>query len=212
MYSSYSWSVNVTGLKKWILFPPGEEEKLKDSFGNLPVQFNFDTCKHVKYYEIIQGQGDGIFVPSGWHHQVSNLQDTISINHNWINGCNVHFVWKALEDTLKQVEHEIEEFKSTPEFNNECQTMLKALFGMDYLCFVNILLYTAEKRLSEMKGECKLKFDKFIIGNNCVKFDLKSILNIFNTIISKISHYEKYLAPKIIDKIHSVHNAISNAI
>jgi hypothetical protein len=30
-----------------------------------------------------------LFVPSGWHHSVENLEDTLSINHNWINGFNV---------------------------------------------------------------------------------------------------------------------------
>ena len=30
-----------------------------------------------------------MFVPSGWYHEVYNMQDTISINHNWLNCCNL---------------------------------------------------------------------------------------------------------------------------
>jgi hypothetical protein len=29
-----------------------------------------------------QGPGELLFVPSGWHHTVHNLQDTLSINHS----------------------------------------------------------------------------------------------------------------------------------
>ena len=29
----------------------------------------------------MQGAGGAIFVPSGWHHTVENLEDTLSINH-----------------------------------------------------------------------------------------------------------------------------------
>jgi hypothetical protein len=35
-------------------------------------------------------------VPSGWHHTVRNLEDTLSINHNWLNGFNLHWAWALL--------------------------------------------------------------------------------------------------------------------
>lgn len=43
--------------------------------------------------EVIQNAGEALFVPSGWTHTVENLEDTISINHNWLNGVNV--MWSA---------------------------------------------------------------------------------------------------------------------
>ncbi|XP_045511670.1 2-oxoglutarate and iron-dependent oxygenase JMJD4 homolog isoform X3 [Colias croceus] len=129
VYSSYSWSVNVVGRKKWVLFPPGEEEKLKDTLGNLPLLFNTQDHKNIKYFEIIQEKGDAIFVPSGWYHQVFNLHDTISVNHNFINSCNIEKVWMALLKNLEDVEKEIAEFKDSPEFVSQCQVILKSLFG-----------------------------------------------------------------------------------
>ncbi|XP_045511669.1 2-oxoglutarate and iron-dependent oxygenase JMJD4 homolog isoform X2 [Colias croceus] len=128
VYSSYSWSVNVVGRKKWVLFPPGEEEKLKDTLGNLPLLFNTQDHKNIKYFEIIQEKGDAIFVPSGWYHQVFNLHDTISVNHNFINSCNIEKVWMALLKNLEDVEKEIAEFKDSPEFVSQCQVILKSLF------------------------------------------------------------------------------------
>lgn len=69
------------------------------------------------WLECIQETGDIIFVPSGWHHQVYNLvcfslllslyipatlfqcmisnvlqEDTISVNHNWLNAYNLSCV------------------------------------------------------------------------------------------------------------------------
>ena len=48
-----------------------------------------------------QGPGEAIFVPSGWFHVVENLEDTLSINHNWFNAHNCHWAWQLL-----RVEHQ----------------------------------------------------------------------------------------------------------
>ena len=53
--------------------------------------------KAVRSYEVIQETGDVIFVPSKWHHQVHNLEDTISINHNWFNGANIGSIFGDLK-------------------------------------------------------------------------------------------------------------------
>ncbi|CAG9465905.1 unnamed protein product [Pedinophyceae sp. YPF-701] len=41
---------------------------------------------------VTQGVGEAIFVPSGWFHDVRNVEDTLSINHNWCNGFNIGWV------------------------------------------------------------------------------------------------------------------------
>ncbi|CAD0196024.1 unnamed protein product [Chrysodeixis includens] len=182
VYCSYSWSVNIVGRKKWILFPPGEEDKLKDRFGNLPLLFEPEKHVNVKYYEIIQEKGDALFVPSGWHHQVANELNTISINHNWINGCNIEFVWKALQKCLVSVENQIAEFKDTSEYSIECQLILKSLFGMDFQSFLDFLCYIAKKRMSQLQGESNTSLSKYSLGINIIKFDLKNILKVMNSI------------------------------
>ncbi|KAB2633332.1 jmjC domain-containing protein 4 [Pyrus ussuriensis x Pyrus communis] len=42
------------------------------------------------WLERIQEPNEIIFVLSGWYHQVHNLEDRISINHNWFNAYNLH--------------------------------------------------------------------------------------------------------------------------
>ncbi|CAB1317337.1 unnamed protein product [Coregonus sp. 'balchen'] len=83
VFRSYSWSANICGRKKWLLYPPGQEEFLRDSHGNLAYDVTspeirdkgqFPHCDEAcQPLEIIQEAGEIIFVPSGWHHQVYNL-------------------------------------------------------------------------------------------------------------------------------------------
>lgn len=37
--------------------------------------------KYLTCGEHVQDKGEAIFVPSGWHHMVANIEDTLSINH-----------------------------------------------------------------------------------------------------------------------------------
>ena len=83
VFRSYSWSANICGRKRWLLFPPGQEDYLRDTLGNLVYDLTsrelHDENKYPHYrdacepFEVIQGPGEVIFVPSGWHHQVFNI-------------------------------------------------------------------------------------------------------------------------------------------
>lgn len=104
---SFSWSHNVTGKKEWTFFLPEETWCLMDS-SNRPatsiheavtqtdrfrdfcqatplkvcsLSFCWISCK-----KLIQETGQTLFVPSGWYHEVVNLEETMSINHNWSLG------------------------------------------------------------------------------------------------------------------------------
>uniref|UniRef100_A0A8D2P5X1 Jumonji domain-containing protein 4 n=1 Tax=Zosterops lateralis melanops TaxID=1220523 RepID=A0A8D2P5X1_ZOSLA len=120
VFRSYSWSANVCGRKRWLLFPPGQEELLRDPRGNLPFDLTAPQLREPGVcprsrpipapLEILQGPGEIVFVPSGWHHQVHNLEDTISINHNWVNGCNVSVVWSFLQEELAAVQRELRQW------------------------------------------------------------------------------------------------------
>lgn len=128
---------------------------------------------------MIQKAGEAIFVPSNWHHQVWNLEDTISVNHNWINGCNIETVWHSLEEHLRRVKTEINDCRDMPDFEEHCQLMLKASFGMDFEYFYEMIDYVAKKRID------LLKYDKDVIlpeerklGKKHAIFDLRCILKV----------------------------------
>ncbi|KAF2979601.1 hypothetical protein EK904_003878 [Melospiza melodia maxima] len=132
VFRSYSWSANVCGRKKWLLYPAGQEEFLKDRHGNLPFDVTAPDLRDKRIYprysqsqpplEILQEAGEIVFIPSGWHHQVHNLEDTISINHNWVNGCNVAVMWSFLQDELAAVQREISQWKDPmDDWHLQCQ-------------------------------------------------------------------------------------------
>ncbi|KAI4464775.1 arginine demethylase and lysyl-hydroxylase jmjd [Holotrichia oblita] len=176
VFTSYSWSINICGQKKWILLPPGEENKLKDGLGNLPYNLERISLHDCNYFEIIQNTNEAIFVPSRWYHQVWNMKDTISINHNWINGCNINSVRQSLENHLVSVEKEIEDCQDMENFQEHCQVMLKASFGLDFSKFYQFLKYIALKRINFLERNLKIvSFGIHELEKNHAVFDLESI-------------------------------------
>ncbi|XP_021031739.1 2-oxoglutarate and iron-dependent oxygenase JMJD4 isoform X3 [Mus caroli] len=152
------WSVNICGKKKWLFFPPGEEEALRDCHGSLTYDVTSTELLDTHLYpriqhhslpiEVIQEPGEMVFVPSGWHHQVYNLDDTISINHNWVNGCNLPNMWHFLQQELQAVQHEVGEWKdSMPDWHHHCQVIMKSCTGINFEEFYHFLKVIAEKRL-----------------------------------------------------------------
>eukprot|EP00854_Cymbomonas_tetramitiformis_P007513 gene7513-8944_t len=63
----------------------------------------FPQLSKASPVEVSQGPGDVIFVPSGWWHQVHNLEPTISVNHNWLNGGNISWAWEHLTQEMHGV-------------------------------------------------------------------------------------------------------------
>ncbi|XP_033621922.1 2-oxoglutarate and iron-dependent oxygenase JMJD4 [Fukomys damarensis] len=152
------WSVNICGRKKWLLFPPGQEEALRDSHGTLPYDVTSpaltDTRLHPAHLhsspplEVMQEAGEMLFVPSGWHHQVHNLDDTISINHNWVNGCNLANMWHFLQQELQAVQREVGQWKdSMPDWHHHCQVIMRSCSGINFEEFYHFLKVIAERRL-----------------------------------------------------------------
>ncbi|ODN04293.1 JmjC domain-containing protein 4 [Orchesella cincta] len=166
VYGSYSWSANIIGVKRWYLYPPGNEMKFKTS-GNIKYDWENPGVPGHDYIEVIQNAGECLFVPSGWHHVVWNLEDTISINHNWFNGANVCYIWKVLQDALGDVEKELEEFREIPEFAEQCQLVLKANHGMNCEGFIEILksVYEHRRKKSAFSSENQIQFDMAAIAH-----------------------------------------------
>uniref|UniRef100_A0A8C2UIG9 2-oxoglutarate and iron-dependent oxygenase JMJD4 n=1 Tax=Chinchilla lanigera TaxID=34839 RepID=A0A8C2UIG9_CHILA len=149
IFRSYSWSVNICGRKKWLLFPPGQEEALRDSHGSLPYDVTAPALlQSGRPLEVTQEAGEMLFVPSGWHHQVHNLDDTISINHNWVNGCNLANMWHFLQQELQAVQREVGQWKdSMPDWHHHCQVIMRACSGINFEEFYHFLKVIAERRL-----------------------------------------------------------------
>ncbi|CAA7034985.1 unnamed protein product [Microthlaspi erraticum] len=149
VFRSYSWSANVCGRKRWLLLPPPQshlvyDRYMKNCIYNIFEEVNetkFPGFKETTWLECIQEPGDVIFVPSGWHHQVHNLEDTVSINHNWLNAYNLSCVWDLLWRDYKDTEESIEDIRDiSDDFEDLCQRNLAANTGMnlnDFFIFMS---------------------------------------------------------------------------
>ncbi|KAG0210887.1 JmjC domain-containing protein 4 [Mortierella sp. NVP41] len=147
VYRSYSWSANICGMKKWTLFPPNQEHLFQDQLHNTvydienvdPIQF--PDFHKAKRFTIYQQTGHTLFVPSGWWHQVHNIGDTISINHNWCNGSNLDLLLESMTSDLKEVEREIDHLKEmmdADEWIETCQKLLLLNSGWDWSTLWNM--------------------------------------------------------------------------
>lgn len=162
VFSSFSWSTNIVGLKRWIFLPAGEEKRLLNKNQRLPFSIDPEElkAKNITFYELLQGPNEAVFVPSGWFHQVWNLENTISINHNWFNGTQVQKIWEALKTNLGFVIEELASWEEVQESEEHYQVMLKASFGMNYSEFIDILEFIFNRRLNGIPGPAKhLQFD-----------------------------------------------------
>lgn len=129
-----------------------------------------------------------MFVPSGWYHQVWNLDDTISVNHNWFNGCNIDRIWQILNENYEKVCEEIADCRSMDAFQTHCQIMLKASHGMNFQDFLNLLKVIAKNRKIQLQQNCA---NDIRIGRNHCEFDLKQISTVIENICEKCQNLEE---------------------
>ena len=136
-----------------------------------------DVPQLVRKMEFIQETGEIVFVPSGWHHQVYNLEDTISINHNWFNGCNLMTVYEALKAELRKVEVELDDCRDDKdEWNAMCQGLLRATHGMNYIDFLDLVTNILHTRRDLVEGRLEaVSFDGRHLGPTHCLYDIGRI-------------------------------------
>ncbi|KAL7105939.1 hypothetical protein ACP275_07G078900 [Erythranthe tilingii] len=148
VFRSFSWSANVYGRKKWYFLSPSQHHLVYDRYMKSSVYDIFGDVWKSKYpgfekaiwLECTQEPNEIIFVPSGWYHQVHNLEDTISINHNWFNAYNVSWVWDLLLREYHEAVGYIEDIRDIcDDFEGLCQKNLAANAGMDFRDFFTFM-------------------------------------------------------------------------
>ncbi|EGD75714.1 hypothetical protein PTSG_07831 [Salpingoeca rosetta] len=109
-FASNFWMFLVSGVKRWIFFPPGDTPKLNPDLteaGQLSFKVHpFDhspgeACPH-DLYACTQPlmcdlqAGELLFVPSGSPHAVQNITDSIAVSGNFVDDSNIDAVLEAL--------------------------------------------------------------------------------------------------------------------
>ncbi|XP_048500035.1 arginine-specific demethylase JMJ20 isoform X3 [Beta vulgaris subsp. vulgaris] len=149
VFRSYSWSANVCGTKLWFFLSPDQHQlvfdrHMKNSVYNIFEDVNqskFPDFKKAIWSECTQLKNEIIFVPSGWYHQVHNLEDAVSINHNWFNAYNLDWVWDLLVGDYNEAKELIEDVRDIcDDFESLCQRNLAANTGMNFYDFFNFIV------------------------------------------------------------------------
>lgn len=121
-----AWNALVKGRKRWAIYPPdspppgvsmgkngqGREHALNMSSLSWYLHVYPTLLPHQKPIEVIQEEGEVIYVPSGWWHLILNLDTTIAVTQNFVDSHNLMaFVKDLLDDqqdeALSQFQHKI---------------------------------------------------------------------------------------------------------
>lgn len=125
--NSFSWSYNVVGKKRWTFYHPDD---LSGSTKGAMV--------------VIQDKGEMMYVPSGWRHSVENLEETISVNHNWMMAGALDCVFACLVDEIGAIEGELSAWgmasDDMADLSRVREDMLRGCVGMDVTTFCVLVL------------------------------------------------------------------------
>jgi hypothetical protein len=114
---SFSWSYNVYGSKEWTFCLPDNGQ-----------------------VTLLQKAGECIFVPATWKHQVVNLEETLSINRNWVTAANVDLCWECLSTEIQSIEVELASWGNDYDWEAR-ESMLRGCVGLDMTAFYLMILY-----------------------------------------------------------------------
>lgn len=111
VYKSYSWSTNLVGRKRWTLYSPELGPLLRRKMGRgerLTAEEEEELARKMhcegQWHAVVdQEPGETIFVPSGCFHEVHNLTDAISLNHNWCNSVNIPLMYESMKEGMEEV-------------------------------------------------------------------------------------------------------------
>uniref|UniRef100_K3WNU6 JmjC domain-containing protein n=1 Tax=Globisporangium ultimum (strain ATCC 200006 / CBS 805.95 / DAOM BR144) TaxID=431595 RepID=K3WNU6_GLOUD len=112
-----AWNALVKGRKRWAIYPPdspppgvstgkngqGREHALNMTSLSWYLHVYPTLLPHQKPIEIIQEEGEVIYVPSGWWHLILNLDMTIAVTQNFVDS---HNLMAFVKDLLSDQEHE----------------------------------------------------------------------------------------------------------
>lgn len=151
---SYSWSANLAGFKAWTLFSPEATPSLYTDAAQTTIRPMADILRdeQVPHLTLTQGPGEVLFVPSGWHHTVTNLTGCLSINHNWLNRSCLPRVWAFLQKEAAAVQARLLDLKETFDarrsgWERQCEVVLRANSALNLTEWLALLLVKARRVL-----------------------------------------------------------------
>ncbi|CAG9538841.1 unnamed protein product [Cercopithifilaria johnstoni] len=221
--SSYSWSANICGRKLWYFVPPRNEECFRidrDTFLE-DIRTAQDKWSAATVISFIQEEGEIVFVPSNWYHQVHNLEDTVSINHNFVNASNADLIVELVIKRLMDIDRELADCRScflSAEYNSYCEKILAADIRVNIVQLSSLLQLIIDDRGNDV-NECWIcpqhrSLVKCKKDGNCLEFMRKMIRmnctcqmgnsEICNNCLNFMKKYEISIAAECLARIHYI--------
>ena len=122
---SFSWSYNVYGRKEWTFVVPSNKQHNQNQHDN----DNNHQSPPPRQIKMIQRAGECVFVPAKWQHQVVNLEETLSINRNWITAANLDLCFDCLLTEIRSIEKELAAWKTEYDWEAR-ESMLRGCVGL----------------------------------------------------------------------------------
>lgn len=121
---SFSWSYNVYGRKEWTFVVPSSNKQ-----NNQNQHDNDSSYRPLRQIKMIQKAGECVFVPAKWQHQVVNLEETLSINRNWITAAILDLCFDCLLTEIRSIEKELAAWKTEYDWEAH-ESMLRGCVGL----------------------------------------------------------------------------------
>ena len=93
-------------------------------------------------FSFTQLEGEAVFVPSGWQHKVRNIEETLSVNHNWFTAASIDRIWECILIEAKSVEDECNQWGIPSDDLDARETMLRGCIGLNVSMFFLALLFS----------------------------------------------------------------------
>ncbi|TIC42994.1 Clavaminate synthase-like protein, partial [Wallemia mellicola] len=200
---SYSWSANIVGKKRWVLFPPHTERYLRKEPDNPASEIVYDV-RHVdrktfKDFDkaekdsivIIQEAGQIIFIPSGWYHQVENIDNCISINHNWSNSNCLLDMYSSMKEEYLAVESSVMDIKDILPNKGEWYEVVNDLFakssGWNWITFFAMLTTALENTDQDHRPDKKITERKIKLVAAYFREEYKDMIDSDDRLCNKIN-------------------------
>eukprot|EP00563_Minutocellus_polymorphus_P017425 CAMPEP_0197719836 /NCGR_PEP_ID=MMETSP1434-20131217/3423_1 /TAXON_ID=265543 /ORGANISM="Minutocellus polymorphus, Strain CCMP3303" /LENGTH=539 /DNA_ID=CAMNT_0043304619 /DNA_START=63 /DNA_END=1682 /DNA_ORIENTATION=- len=145
--NSFSWSFNVVGEKEWTFYCPPSFAKIEEASETLNDGGEEAEGKALSFV-ITQHEGEAIFVPSGWQHEVRNIKETLSVNHNWVTASSVDQVWECIVIETKSVEDECNQWGIPSDEWDAREAMLRGCIGLNVSMYFFALLLSLIQEIS----------------------------------------------------------------
>ena len=128
--NTFSWSFNVVGKKMWTFYcsPCFKRDK---GMGEVLNHGDQEAEEDALSFSFTQLEGEAVFVPSGWQHKVRNIEETLSVNHNWFTAASIDRIWECILIEAKSVEDECNQWGIPSDDLDARETMLRGCIGLN---------------------------------------------------------------------------------